>query len=259
MAARKPTVPDRNKSAEFAALLRRWSLRLLGALGMLGVAAVMAGAAWQLSQLPVERIVVTGELQHVSRAQLQAMVSESLDGGFLGADLHDIRGPLEALPWVRRVAVKRRWPVTLEIQVWEQFPIARWGESGFVNHQGVVFRPARIPELDELPMLAGPQGSERELMSYYKQIQERLQPLDLQVDEITMSSRGGVRVRLGDSFELIFGRGEFDAKLARFTRVFKAELGPEADRILSVDLRYSNGVAVAWLEQQPEQEPNEQS
>ena len=81
---------------------------LLGLCGVLAVLAAFGLAARELSQLPIERVVVSGDLQRVSREQLESMVTESLQGGFLGADLHYVREPLEALPWVFRVVVKRR-------------------------------------------------------------------------------------------------------------------------------------------------------
>jgi cell division protein FtsQ len=220
--------------------------QVMGVLGALALLALLGGAGWQLSRIPVERVAVSGDLQHVSREQLEGMVNGSLQGGFLGADLNAMREPLEALPWVHRVVIKRRWPNSLEIKVTEQYPIARWGAAGFVNHEGEVFVPAAVAAMPELPLLEGPAGSQRQLMLHYKGIQERLQGEQLQVLRLTMNERGGLQARLSDGCELEFGQGDVEGKLSRFLAVYRRELEREGEHMRRVDLRYSHGVAVAW-------------
>ena len=180
-----------------------------------------------------------------------AIVSESLDGGFLGADLHSIREPIEALPWVYRVVVRRRWPDSLEIRVTEQRAIARWGEDAYLNHAGEVFHPGIPGPMEELPLLAGPDRSQVEVMQYYKLVQDYLQTLGLQVEQLSMDRRGGLSVQLTGGSRLVFGRGETRAKLRRFAQVYEQHLAPRAEFLSSVDLRYSHGVAVAWAKTQP--------
>jgi cell division protein FtsQ len=219
---------------------------LLGVLGVVALASVLGLAVRELSRLPIERVLVTGELQRVSRSQLQTMVNESLRGGFLGADLQYIREPLEQLPWVFRVVVKRRWPNSLEIHVTEQQAIARWGKEGLVNHRGEVFRPAVIEPMPELPLLEGPPASQLLLMQRYMYMQEQLSPIKLQVVELLMNERGGLRARLSNGSELVLGRGDMEDKLARFLGVYQAELASRTLQMRSVDLRYPHGMAVAW-------------
>ena len=219
---------------------------LLGAVGLLAVAGMFSLGVWQLVQMPIERVVVTGDLKRVSRDQLQAMVTESLHGGFLGADLHYIKRPLEQLPWVFRVVIKRRWPNSLEIQVIEQLPIARWGTDGYLNQEGEVFHPPVMESIPGLPLLAGPAASQLLLMQQYIHMQKQLQQLKLQVAELTMNERGGLRARLTNGSELVFGRGDLEGKLQRFLGVYHADLAGRAAQVRSVDLRYSHGVAVAW-------------
>ncbi|MCZ6830388.1 MAG: cell division protein FtsQ/DivIB [Gammaproteobacteria bacterium] len=219
---------------------------LLGVLAGVAVIAALLLAARELSQLPIERIVVSGDLQRVSRSQLRSMVTESLQGGFLWADLQNVRAPLEQLPWVFRVVVKRRWPNSLEIEVTEQLPIARWGQDGFVNHEGEVFRPQVTETLDELPLLSGPAASQLLLMQHYMRMQEQLARVELQLLELSMNDRGGLRARLSNGTELVLGRGDMEEKIQRFLGVYHADLVSRATRVRSVDLRYEYGLAVAW-------------
>jgi cell division protein FtsQ len=224
-------------------------LRLLsGTTLALAVAAAIGYSGWYALQIPVERIVVSGDLRQVARARLTESVNASLSGGFLWVDLQKIRASVEKLPWVYRVNIKRQWPNSLEIQVVEQLAIARWGDDAYLNHTGEVFEPGTLPGDKELALLAGPVGSQRLLMQHYNLIQDGLQPLGLQVEHLTMDKRGGLRAQLTGGSELIFGRGDVTAKMQRFAAVFRARLVHRAAQLRTIDLRYSHGVAVAWAE-----------
>lgn len=224
-------------------------VRLLTGLSLvLGVMTAMTYGTWQALQVPVERVVVTGDLRHVSRQRLTESVNDSLSGGFLGVDLQKIRAAVEGLPWIYRVNIKRQWPNSLEIQVVEQLPIARWGEDAYLNHTGELFEPGTRAADQELARLAGPAGSQGLLMQHYKLIQDGLQPLGLQVEHLTMDSRGGLRAQLNGGSELVFGRGDVTAKVQRFAVVFRSQLAHRAGQLRTIDLRYSHGVAVAWAE-----------
>ena len=226
--------------------VKRVGRMLLGTGVVLMMLSLVGGAAWRLLELPVERVAVTGELKHVSHERLMSRVNDSLQGGFLWVDLQAIRQSLEQLPWVYRVVVKRHWPNSLEIQVFEQLPIARWGDDAYLNHAGEIFRPARLSSQLELPGLAGPAGSELQLMQYYKLVQGPLQTAGLRVNALAMDARGGLRARLNGGGELVFGRGEVAKKLQRFLHIYQSRLARREGRIRSVDLRYSHGAAVVW-------------
>lgn len=226
--------------------VKRVGRMLLGTGVALVMLALVGAAAWRLLELPVERVAVTGELRHVSREHLVSRVNDSLQGGFLWVDLQAIRQSLEQLPWIYRVVVKRHWPNSLEIQVFEQLPIARWGDDAYLNHEGQMFRPAQLSSQQELPLLAGPQGSEQQLMQYYKLVQAPLQTAGLRVNALAVDARGGLRALLDGGGELVFGRGEVAEKLQRFLHIYQSRLAHLDGRMRSVDLRYSHGAAVVW-------------
>lgn len=226
--------------------LRGVARKLLGASLALAVLTLLAAAGWRLQQLPVERVIVSGELRQVTREQLMEGVNASLQGGFLWVDLQAIRAAVEQLPWVYRVVVRRVWPSSIEVHVTEQLPIARWGKDGYLNHAGELFLSNAKSELD-LPNLAGPAGSQAQLMQYYKMIQDPLQANGMSVATLSMNARGGLSAQLVDGSELIFGSGDIAGKLQRFQRVYETRLQGVAGQVRSVDLRYSHGAAVAWV------------
>ena len=136
-----------------------------------------------LQSIPVQRIGVTGELEYTQTAVVQELVQPELAGGFLKADLQRIRTQLEGLPWIYEATVRRKWPNALEINVVEQLPIARWGDDGFLNHEGEVFHSGKAGQWQSLPQLQGPEGTARALMDNYQRLLEILAPLGLTLEQ----------------------------------------------------------------------------
>jgi cell division protein FtsQ len=225
-----------------------WINRVLILLGVGIVLVVVANGAVVLHAIPVERIVVTGELEHTRTLALQEMVQPALVGGFLSADLSRIQAQLESLPWVYLASVKRQWPNALEIHVVEQLPIARWGENGFLNHEGMVFQSSVANSRGTLPMLTGPQGTQQELIGNYQLITEMLQPLELAIRELALDERGQLRAVLESGFEVVFGDEELLERLERFVALYSDGLEGYGPSLRRVDMRYHSGVAVAFRE-----------
>ena len=132
------------------------------------------------------------------------------------------------------------------MRVVEQRPIAYWGDDAYLNHAGEVFQPGKLQPVAGLPKLSGPEGSQGVLMTHYKLVQEHLQPLSLRVAALQMSPRGGLTAQLEGGGELVFGRDRLQQKLARLAAIYRARLAPRRDELARVDLRYSQGAAVAW-------------
>ncbi|MEM9256046.1 MAG: cell division protein FtsQ/DivIB [Pseudomonadota bacterium] len=226
----------------------RWLNRLLILTAAVLVTVVATRAYLMLEQVPVQRISVTGELAHTQAETVQTMVQPALAGGFLNADLQLMRRELEALPWIYEVSVRRKWPSALEIHVVEQLPIARWGDSGFVNHEGEIFHSERGSAWQQLPSLQGPEGSAALLIARYQRLVELLAPLDLNVDRVEMDERGQIEVVLGGGIQLVVGREYFRQRMQRFAAVYRDELAQRREQLERVDLRYHSGLAVAYRE-----------
>ena len=94
-----------------------WLNRFLVLLATVVVLTVATKGFLKLQSLPVQRISVTGELEHTQAQVVQDIVQPSLAGGFLNADLRQIQRQLESLPWIYQATVRRRWPAALEIHI----------------------------------------------------------------------------------------------------------------------------------------------
>ena len=242
-ASRKVVAPS-SKPRRSAA----WLNRVLILAGAAVVLAAAAQAYLVLERIPVQRISVTGDLEHTRAEAVQAMVQPALAGGFLNADLQRIRTELEALPWIYRVSVRRKWPNALEINVSEQLPIARWGADGFLNHEGQVFRSNNSEQWQSLPVLRGPEGAARSLVASYQRLVDTLRPLGLAVQQLSVDERGQVNAQLSGGVQLALGGDDFKERMQRLVTVYHSELAERMTEVQRIDLRYASGVAVAYRE-----------
>lgn len=225
-----------------------WLNRLLIMLGAAVVLTAGIKAFITVQSLPVQRISVTGELEHTQAQAVQDMVQPGLVGGFLSADLQQIRRQLEGLPWIYEATVRRRWPNALEIHVVEELPIARWGRDGFLNHEGGVFHSDKDGDWQALPHLQGPKGSARSLVAKYQRLVEILAPLDLAVEQLAVDERGQLEAVLAGGMQLSLGGDDFLERMQRFKGIYRTELAARRTEVVRVDLRYESGIAVAFKE-----------
>jgi cell division protein FtsQ len=225
-----------------------WLNRLLILFGAAVVLTAAVKAFVTVQSLPVQRISVTGELEHTQAQAVQDMVQPGLAGGFLKADLQQIRRQLEGLPWIYEATVRRKWPNALEIHVVEELPIARWGEDGFLNHEGGVFHSDKEGDWETLPRLEGPKGSTQALVEKYQRLVEILAPLNLAVEQLAVDDRGQMEAVLAGGIQLNLGSENFLGRMQRFVGVYQTELAARSAELARVDLRYESGIAVAFKE-----------
>lgn len=218
-------------------------------LALLAVAAVIG---WGLSFLyqkydvPVAVIGVDGELKHVAAHEVETIVADNLGGGFLSLDLDGICAALEEHPWVAAASARRKWPDQVVITLEEETPIARWGNTRFLNNKGSILRIGGIGLPQSLPLLYGPRGQERRVMQQYRNFSQVLQATGLDIEEIRLAPRGNWEVTFKPGLELMVGKEPVAEKLQRFMLVWDKTLRDQMDTISQVDIRYGNGVAVTW-------------
>ncbi len=207
--------------------------------------AVGYGLIFALDQ-QIRIVSVEGPFQRVSPVQVEQAVTTDLNAGFMTVDLEAVRARVQALAWVDDARVRRRWPNGLRIEVTEQVPAARWGESGLLNTRGELFiRDARhVPP--ELPRLLGPEGTEWQVAQRYLSAQGRLIEAGTRLTALELDARGAWRLELANGVEVRLGRREVEDRLDRFIHTALPVMSPRAREVSYVDMRYSNGFAIGW-------------
>lgn len=218
----------------------------------LPLAVTGAAGYWSVVQLqrpdvfPLSRVVVDGELEHLRRDQLEAVVTLAVWGNYLTVDIEAVREAAESLPWVAAASVRRVWPDTLVIEVREREPFARWGDTALVNRRGEVFRPASLEGVDELPSLDGPDEEQgEEVVRRYKELQKALAVTGVSLARLRLDRRGGWNLWLDDGLEIALGGDSLAQRLERVILVLQL-LGEERAHVARIDARYTSGMAVRW-------------
>jgi len=189
--------------------------------------------------------MIAGEFRYLEPDVLRAVVTETVDAGFFGVDVTEIREILLDEPWIRDATVRRVWPETLHVSILEQRPIAHWGDHALLNEKAEIFTPVTAQNLTNLVRLKGPMGTESKVLERYEKILMELKRLGLSVETVTLSGRHAWTVGTTDGRTLVLGRKEFETRLTQFMVGYTQGLEDEWKCIGRVDLRYTNGFAVA--------------
>jgi len=217
--------------------------RVVGALAALGSLALLL--TFGLDQ-PVRSIVIDGPFQRVAAVEVQQVALGSLQGGFVSADLDQLRKSVEALAWVDRARVQRLWPDSVRVEIVEQQPAARWGEDGLLNTRGELFASGVRHVPPELPRLDGPPGTEWQVAQRYLAIQGRLVEQGLRIAALRLDARGAWELDLSNGVTVRLGRRQVDERMDRFVEIGAQVIAGRAADIHYVDMRYSNGFSIGW-------------
>lgn len=195
---------------------------------------------------PISKINVRGELSPANQQVIQQLVAPYAGASFFAADMSALRGELEQIPWISRAEVRRVWPDQVQVSLEEQLPVARWGDGALLNNSGEAFTPRELTNYQNLPLLQGPQRAQAQVMQQYQMLSQMLRPLGFSITRLELRERGSWFVSTAQGLELLLGRDHLVEKVQNFVAIYNKALKDKVANIASVDLRYPNGLAVAW-------------
>jgi cell division protein FtsQ len=213
--------------------------------------AAIFGADFIYKQIdtPLSSIMVGGKFNHLQEQELAELVNTEIDGGFLSMNLNQLRQELQSHPWIHQVSVRREWPSTLKVEVVEEVPIARWGKQGFLNRLGDQLSLPENSNLQSLPVLEADFGSSQDMIAQYLLLAELLGPTDLKLTELQRDAVGAWQVETAAGVRIVLGRDQIVEKIRRLVVVWRSGLDIQLNNIATIDLRYPNGLAVSWRDQ----------
>lgn len=225
-------------------------LRLIIALGMFVAFSYAADWLLRTENFPVERVRFEGPFKRVSQHELEAAVLDLVRGNFFLVDLDAVQQRVEALPWVHRASVRRRFPHDISVEFTEEQLAARWNDGAWLNTSGEVVRVTGADLPSDLPRLAGPDDTSAQVLAAYAEFRDSLAPLKLKLAGLMLTARRSWKLDLEDTearpLTLVLDHEQPRLRLQRFVHVYGATLAEQAGAIRQVDLRYTNGFAVEW-------------
>ena len=168
-----------------------------GLLATAGVASlVLGGFIYHSFDRPLTNVMISGDFQYLHKHELTELLRDHLQVGFLSVDLKGLQREIEGHPWVDQVSIWRQWPTTLQVDVIEEIPIARWGDSGFLNHRGKQLDNPSDIRLETLPVLQSNSATSEKMMGHYQRFNQQLAATGLRIVSLEYDVAGAWHVVL---------------------------------------------------------------
>ncbi|MGR8946879.1 MAG: cell division protein FtsQ/DivIB [Gammaproteobacteria bacterium] len=195
-------------------------------------------------KFPIEKIAVDGEFLNLKPQDVEDLVSDAVVGGFFSLDVAYLREKMLINPWVESVSVRRIWPDSIRVSITEQSPVAYWGEHALLNEHADIFAPSSLEARANLVKLDGPVGSEATVLAKLREFKPTFDELGIELLSLGMNERRSWTIGTVGGVLINLGRDDLLAKIKRFKTAYRNSLTNEWERVLKVDLRYTNGLTV---------------
>lgn len=197
-------------------------------------------------KVKITNVIIEGELNYLNKEGLKDEIIRRLGDDFVRADLHLIQTATQGIPWVKTAAVSRVWPTSIKIEIEEQQPIARWGDSGFLNRYGEIIEVKDLSALTHFPILNGPDEDAYDIASRYMVFANLMSEFQLYVSALNVSDDGEWNIEVNRYFSIALGKYDLSKRLERFLYLYPSQLAALQKDIDHVDMRYKQGLTVKW-------------
>jgi len=210
--------------------------------------AVLGAYQWiqNPENLTIKSVEVTGDFTILDKKQLKPLIESYAKTNLFLLDVHSLEKEIEDNPWVHSAALTHVWPNKLIVKIYEQKPVAHWGQTQMLAENGEIIKASMAKHKGELPMLYSPNDKGRNMATGFMQIRKMMKGFPVKLVEFKEDARGSWRIKLENGMTLKIGRQHQAKRLKRFMVAYEQSLNEVLDKISIVDLRYTNGFAVKW-------------
>lgn len=200
----------------------------------------------QLEQiLPIRTIQLSGTFKNLDQQEVESTLQQYLGQGFFSFDIHHLQQTLHDNSWTQLVSVRRIWPDKLRITIEEKTPVARWDDQHLLSDSASVYR-ADTGAFSHLPIVHAANHPPAWALQQFYRLQARFNGVEERLMALQVDSRGALDVDLINGLKIKLGRKDIDRKIDRLVSIYMQQILPRREQIQRLDLRYSNGFAVAW-------------
>jgi len=195
--------------------------------------------------LPIRTIQLSGSFENLDQQTVELTLHQYIGQGFFSLDIHELQQTLHANAWTDSVSVRRIWPDKLRVRIKEKKPIARWDDEHLLSDSAKVYL-ADIEPFSHLPVVHAVNHQPVWVLQQFYRLEARFNSVDERLVGLRVDSRGALNVELINGLQIKLGRGNIDHKIDRLVGIYQQQILPRREQIERLDLRYSNGFAVAW-------------
>lgn len=198
-------------------------------------------------RLPLSRLMVEGNLHHVSPRDVQSALADIPRlGTFMTQDVNQLQQALQTLPWVEQISIRKQWPDLVKVYIVEYKAIAIWNGNSLLNPDGNVFNGHPEDAGENTVNLYGPEGSSKQVLSVWTKSTQELKPLGRTITSVVLNDRRAWQLILDNGIRLELGKDAREDRLNRFVQLYN-RLGDKVEQVSYIDLRYDTGAAVGWI------------
>lgn len=214
------------------------------------IAVVAAVAYWQNlknnQHYHIDSIQMLGHQPAPVERALREKLSSYQSEGIFAADIKSLSDDLATIPWVRSVTVMRRWPnaLVVDVDTWE--PVARWGETQWLDNTGQLFSlETALRSTVHLPQLNGPEEDAVQVYKMYQQVQKLFNQYGLPLAGLNKMPSGSWQVDMPSGMKVKLKDGEVFEGLRGFVKIYD-QIAAQESLVDYVDMRYPDGGAIRW-------------
>ena len=199
-------------------------------------------------RFPISTVKIAANYQHISRKQLESVLSNYLNASFFSLSVRRLSADLHGLDWSDQVSIERSWPDTLKITLVEKSPVAIWNGS-LMTAEGDLFNIGIEANDANLPQLSGPKNQQADVLQNYQKLSNILSTYNLHAASLQLRENQAWELLLSNGIELHLGKRDLEKRLLRFCKAYPLVFAEKSEQLSSVDLRYARGMAVQWKQQ----------
>ena len=196
------------------------------------------------ARLP-SKLNIIGNFIYLDPELISAILSDELKTPFLDTRLDHVVKIVTSHPWVFKASARRIWPDTLEVNIVEREPLAKFNSYKLLGSDGVLFDLGNH-QFSGLPELYGPPKAVHAVWQHYQVFQRRFEGVNRLIKSTTLGDDLGWLIVLENGLEIRLGRTNLLTRLSRVEEVLNGSAKIEISKIKKIDARYVNGVAIEW-------------
>ncbi len=204
---------------------------------------LVLGCSEDISESLSNSLVITSEKEIISDLEgleihlLQSLKKSSAENVSLEDIFED--------SWLSSIKTDYSLDRSVSVEIKEHHPIANIGRDMYLTQRGKSINPKGQFKKLNIISINGPEGSISNLINLSRELQTKLNKLDLKLISFELKNKDKLKARDDSGTEYIFSKKEFRVQLERLEDYISFELNSgKGNHIRYIDFRYNNAIAV---------------
>ena len=204
---------------------------------------LVLGCSEDISESLSNSLVITSEKEIISDLEgleihlLQSLKKSSAENVSLEDIFED--------SWLSSIKTDYSLDRSVSVEIKEHHPIANIGRDRYLTQRGKSINPKGQFKKLSIISINGPEGSISNLINLSRELQTKLNKLDLKLISFELKNKDKLKARDDSGTEYIFSKKEFRVQLERLEDYISFELNSgKGNHIRYIDFRYNNAIAV---------------